>query len=61
MKFDKESKGILPYFLIAFVMILLTYGFKKGLITMSAFFILLCYCGSSRLANCFSYCLYLAW
>lgn len=38
MKFDKESKGILPYFLIAFVMILLTYGFKKGLITMSAFY-----------------------
>ena len=37
MKLNKESKTILPLFLIIFVMILLTYGFKNGLITMSAF------------------------
>ena len=33
----KNPKEFYLIFLIAFVMILLTYGFKKGLITMSAF------------------------
>lgn len=36
MKFNKESKTILFIFLIVFAMILLTSGFKNGLITMSA-------------------------
>lgn len=37
MKLNKESKTILPLFLIIFVMILLTSGLKKGLIAVSAF------------------------
>lgn len=36
LKLDKESKRILPYFLIVFVMILLTSGPKKGLIAIAA-------------------------
>ena len=48
MKFDKESKGILPYFLIAFIiMILLTSGLKKGLIAVSAFL----FCGATMIAS----------
>lgn len=36
LKLDKESKRILPYFLIVFVMILLTSGPKNGLIAIAA-------------------------
>ena len=41
MKLNKESKTILPLFLIIFVMILLSSGVKKGLIGVSAFFCIL--------------------
>lgn len=46
MKFNKEFKTILPYFLIVFVMILLTSGFKKGLIAVSA----ILFCGAAMIA-----------
>lgn len=36
MKLNKESRTILLIFLIVFAMILLTSGFKKGLIAVSA-------------------------
>lgn len=42
MKFNKESKTILYLFLIVFVMILLTHGFTKGLIAVSA----ILFCGA---------------
>lgn len=45
MKLNKESKTILPLFLIIFVMILLTSGLKKGLIAVSAFL----FCGVSAI------------
>lgn len=47
MKLNKESRRILHSFLIAFVMILLTYCFKKGLITMPA----LLFCGVSAIVT----------
>lgn len=47
MKLDKESKTILPLFLIIFVMILLTSGLKKGLIAVSAFL----FCGAIMIAS----------
>lgn len=47
MKLNKESKTILPLFLIIFVMILLTSGLKKGLIAVSAFL----FCGATRIAS----------
>ena len=47
MKLNKESKTILPLFLIIFVMILLTSGFKKGLIAVSAFL----FCGATMIAS----------
>lgn len=47
MKFNKESKTILPLFLIIFVMILLTSGLKKGLIAVSAFL----FCGATMIAS----------
>ncbi len=46
MKLNKESKTILPLFLIIFVMILLTSGFKKGLIAVSA----ILFCGAVMIA-----------
>lgn len=46
MKLNKESKTILPLFLIIFVMILLTSGLKKGLIAVSAFL----FCGATMIA-----------
>lgn len=47
MKLNKESKTILPLFLIIFVMILLTSGLKKGLIAVSAFL----FCGATMIAS----------
>lgn len=47
MKLNKESKTILPLFLIIFVMILLTSGLKKGLIAVSAFL----FCGAAMIAS----------
>lgn len=47
MKLNKESKTILPSFLIIFVMILLTSGLKKGLIAVSAFL----FCGATMIAS----------
>ena len=48
MKLNKESKTILPLFLIIFVMILLTSGLKKGLIAVSAFIVACILFGSIR-------------
>lgn len=45
MKLNKESKTILLIFLIVFAMILLTSGFKKGLIAVSA----VLFCGVSAI------------
>ena len=47
MKLNKESKTILPLFLIIFVMILLTSGLKKGLIAVSAFL----FCGATMILS----------
>lgn len=47
MKLNKESKTILFIFLIVFAMILLTSGFKKGLIAVSA----VLFCGVSALVT----------
>ena len=47
MKLNKESKTILPLFLIIFVMILLTSGLKKGLIAVSAFL----FCSATMIAS----------
>lgn len=47
MKLNKESKTILPLFLIIFVMILLTSGLKKGLIAVPAFL----FCGATMIAS----------
>jgi len=47
MKLNKESKTILPLFLIIFVMILLTSGLKKWLIAVSAFL----FCGATMIAS----------
>lgn len=47
MKLNKESKTILPLFLIIFVMILLTSGLKNGLIAVSAFL----FCGATMIAS----------
>lgn len=45
MKLNKESKTILLIFLIVFAMILLTSGFTKGLIAVSA----ILFCGVSAI------------
>lgn len=45
MKLNKESKTILLIFLIVFAMILLTSGFMKGLIAVSA----ILFCGVSAI------------
>lgn len=47
MKFNKEFKTILFIFLIVFAMILLTSGFKKGLIAVSA----VLFCGVSAIVT----------
>lgn len=47
MKLNKESKTILPLFLIIFVMILLTSGLKNGLIAVCAFL----FCGATMIAS----------
>ena len=47
MKLNKESKTILPLFLIIFVMILLTSGLKKGLIAVSA----VLFCGATMISS----------
>lgn len=47
MKLNKESKTILPLFLIIFVMILLTSGLKKGLIAVFAFL----FCGATMISS----------
>lgn len=46
MKLNKESKTILLIFLIVFAMILLTSGFKTGLIAVSA----ILFCGAVMIA-----------
>lgn len=46
MKLNKESKTILLIFLIVFAMILLTSGFKTGLISVSA----ILFCGAVMIA-----------
>ena len=45
MKLNKESKAVLLIFLIVFAMILLTSGFTKGLIAVSA----ILFCGVSAI------------
>lgn len=47
MKINKESKTILLIFLIVFAMILLTSGFEKGLIAVSA----VLFCGVSAIVT----------